>query len=262
MSDKIMNENLDRYGGFADLYNLNRPVPPIIITDIIQMYSSTKPRLVVDIGSGTGLSTFIWKHIAPKVVGIEPDDNMRKTAESSVKSDNITFQKGFSNDTGLISETVDVVTISQALHWMDIDSTFDEVYRILGTDGVFAVYDCAPPSVDWIVEKEFNLLRAKCDRIALRKEKPSNRNNKSTRIDTFRVYGKFIFVKEITCHSVETCTRERLLGIVMTQGNIQQALKMDSSIQTAIDKFYDVVKSRCKEKFDIVFSYNLRIAIK
>jgi ubiquinone/menaquinone biosynthesis C-methylase UbiE len=262
MSDNIMNENANRYGAFAEIYNINRPIPPKIIIDIIKMYSSSEPQLVVDIGSGTGLSTFIWKGIASQIVGIEPDDRMRKIAESFVSSDAISFKKGLSHDTGVESASVDVVTISQALHWMDIDSTFDEVYRILVPDGVFAVYDCVPPSVDWVVEKEFNLLRAKCDRIALKKVGAPVRNNKSTCVDVFRTYGKFRFVKEINFHSVEVCTRERLLGMVLSQGNIQQALQVDSKVQEAIDRFYDVVKARCEEKFEIVISYNLRLAIK
>lgn len=262
MSNNMTNENANRYGAFAELYNLNRPVPPKIIIDIIQMYSASKPGLVADIGSGTGLSTFIWRDMAPKIVGIEPDDKMREIAEGLITSDDISFQKGFSHDTGLESESADVVTISQALHWMDIDRTFDEVYRILAPDGVFAVYDCAPPSVDWVVEKEFNLLRAKCDRIALKKGNAPVRNHKSTCIDVFRTYGKFRFVKEINCHSVEACTRERLLGIALSQGNIQQALKMDRKAKEAVDRFYDVVKTRCEERFEIVYSYNLRLAIK
>lgn len=262
MNDSITGRNAERYGAFAEIYNSNRPIPPKIITDIILMYSDTKPQLVADIGSGTGLSTFIWKEIAPKIVGIEPDDRMRRIAEDFNTSDAVSFQKGLSHDTGLESESVDVVTISQALHWMDIKHTFDEVYRILSPNGVFAVYDCVPPSVDWVVEKEFNLLRAKCDRIVLRQKNAAVRNNKSAGADVLRMYGKFRFVKEINCHSVETCTRERLLGIAQSQGNIQEALKIDSKVQKAVDKFYDVIKMRCEKSFEIIFSYHLRLAIK
>ena len=262
MNINELKDTTNRYGGFAELYNNNRPIPPKIITDIVKMYSKSSSLEVADIGSGTGLSTIIWKDVAKSTIGIEPDDDMRKMAEEHNGFSTVTFKKGLSTDTGLESESVNVVTISQALHWMDIEKTFDEVYRILSTDGVFAVFDCVPPSVDWVVEKEFDLLRMKCTKIVMRNTTDILRNNESTKIDIFKKYGKFKFVKEINVHSVEECTRERLLGAALSQGNIQNALKLDDKVQEYIDRYYEVIKERCEEKFNIVYSYNIRLAIK
>ena len=252
----VTQENIDRFSGFADLYNASRPVPPELILKIILKYLPAPPHTVIDIGSGTGLSTMIWRDIAPQVIGIEPNDDMRNAAPSV---NNITYQKGYSNQTGLPDASADVVTISQAFHWMDIPSTLDEVWRILKPGGVFAVYDCDwPPCVDWVVEQAESDLVLKCDAI----NPPECKNNKGAYIRQFNEYGKFSFVREVVCHSVEPCTPERMMGIAVSQGCVQGALKLDPAVQKDVDAFCGVVRERCKDNFEIVFSYRVRLGIK
>jgi predicted RNA methylase len=48
---------------------------------------------VVDLGSGTGLSTGIWAAHAERVVGIEPLDEMRQVAEATTTAPNETVEK-------------------------------------------------------------------------------------------------------------------------------------------------------------------------
>jgi len=254
--------NIDRWSGFADIYNASRPVPPDIITQSILIYLESPPELVVDIGSGTGLSTMIWRGIVPKIIGIEPNDDMRVRAGESA-APNITYQDGISNQTGLPDDCANIVTISQAFHWMDIPSTLEEVYRVLKPGGVLAIYDCDwPPSIDWRIEQAYNALRRKCKIIEAKKEKPATQHDKSSYIDAFNAFGKFKFTKEIVLHSVEPCTPERMIGIALSQGAMQEALKLDPSIQEDINAFCDLIRERRSGSFDIVFSYRLRLAIK
>ncbi|MCL2300921.1 MAG: class I SAM-dependent methyltransferase [Firmicutes bacterium] len=255
----VTQENIDRFSGFADLYNASRPVPPEIIRTCILKYLASSPELVVDIGSGTGLSTMIWHGIASRVIGIEPNDDMRSAAEASVSAGNVAFQKGYSNRTGLPEGCADVVTISQAFHWMDIPSTLDEVWRILKPGGVFAVYDADwPPCVDWMVEKEYRALNRKCNAV----KPPASFNSKGKHLARLEEYGRFRFVREAVCHSVEPCTPERMIGIATSQGCVQGALKLDASIEKDVEAYCDVVRERCPETFEIVYSYRVRLAVK
>jgi len=74
--------NLERFSGFADRYDARRPMPPAALVDLLtQLAQVTQPRLIVDIGCGTGLSTRIWAGRAEKVIGIEPNADMRRQAE-------------------------------------------------------------------------------------------------------------------------------------------------------------------------------------
>ena len=258
----INQTNIDRFSGFTDLYNASRPAPPDIIVKSILMYLDAPPALVADIGSGTGLSTMIWKDAAQQIIGIEPNEDMRARAASDAAA-NITYQSGYSDQTGLPDGGADVVTISQAFHWMDMGSTLDEVFRILKPGGVFAVYDCDwPPAVDRRIEQAYETLRRKCRIIEAAKEKPATRNDKGSYIGVFNSYGKFRFVKEIVLHSVEPCTPERMIGIALSQGAMQEAMKLEPSVQEDIGRFRDLVRERRNGTFDIIFSYRLRLAIK
>jgi len=250
--------NIDRFSGFAELYAASRPAPPPIIPKIILMYLPAPPELVVDIGSGTGLSTMIWRDIAARVIGIEPGEDMRKAARQNAAG-NVVYQAGYSNQTGLPDESADVVTISQAFHWMDIPSTLDEVYRVLKPGGVFAVYDADwPPCVDWMVEREYIELMRKCNGV----KPPASYNDKNAHLRRLNEYGKFRYVREAVCHSVEPGTPERMIGIALSQGSVQGALKLGPEIRKDVEAFCDIVRERCPEAFEIVFPYRVRLAVK
>jgi SAM-dependent methyltransferase len=143
-----LDANARRFSGFADLYDAVRPVPPSLVADVISTYAGGRPNLVVDLGSGTGLSTRWAATWATDVVGVEPSDDMRVQAASVSGSANVRYAAGWSNDTGLPDRCADVVLAVQALHWMQPSTTFVEVARLLRPGGVFAALDCDwPPSV-------------------------------------------------------------------------------------------------------------------
>jgi SAM-dependent methyltransferase len=262
--DSLVNEkNIERWNGCSNLYNTVRPVPPEIITKAVLLYLKSNPEVIVDLGSGTGLSTLIWKKIAKTIIGIEPNDDMRGEAERNITESNISFQKGLSNDTGLPSEYADIISVSQAFHWFPIDSTLEEIYRLLKPDGVLAIFDCDwLPAVDWIVEEAYDKIRIKADEICETQEKHAVRNDKSSYISRINGFGKFRFAKEIVCHNAEKCDCERLIGIAMSQGGLQDALKTDKAFQGDIDEFCELVRARLSGEFEIIFSYRLRVAVK
>jgi hypothetical protein len=58
----LTSSNVDRFSGYANLYDRYRPTPPDILSEIlIKLIQTPYPRLVVDLGSGTGLSTQYWE---------------------------------------------------------------------------------------------------------------------------------------------------------------------------------------------------------
>ncbi len=78
--------NLERFSGFAALYDDVRPQPPATIIDVLlQLAQIERPRLVVDLGCGAGLSTRIWAERADQVVGVEPSADMRRQADRNFK---------------------------------------------------------------------------------------------------------------------------------------------------------------------------------
>src|SRR5512140_2979183 len=95
------NGNTDRFSGFANLYDRYRPAPPAILGEIlIQLAGGTRPQCVVDLGSGTGLSTRYWADKAEYVIGVEPTADMRREAEAQTRGRNVSYREGFSHETG------------------------------------------------------------------------------------------------------------------------------------------------------------------
>ena len=83
-----MADSVERFSGFADLYDEVRPVPPVAFTEVLsQLARMSRPAVVVDIGSGTGVSALIWTGRADRVVAVEPNGDMRSVAAARLRSE-------------------------------------------------------------------------------------------------------------------------------------------------------------------------------
>ena len=80
--------------------------------DIIPKMFDFKNKIVADIGSGSGKSTFAIAKYAKSVIGIEPEDAMRKLAIKNAKKynlKNVEFKKGWAKKIPLKKDSVDFV---------------------------------------------------------------------------------------------------------------------------------------------------------
>jgi ubiquinone/menaquinone biosynthesis C-methylase UbiE len=93
-------------------------------------------KIVADIGCGTGLFSKLFLENGNHVLGVEPNDEMRSFAERSLaKFPKFASVNATAEQTTLASETIDLVTVGQALHWFDREVARRELARILKTDG-------------------------------------------------------------------------------------------------------------------------------
>jgi SAM-dependent methyltransferase len=143
----------ERFRGFADLYDANRPSPPAALGPLLACYANVERPAVVDIGSGTGLSSRWAATWAASVTAVEPNAEMRRVAESHPAA-GVQYLAGLGHETGLHSGTADVVTVVQAMHWMNPDQTLAEVARILRPGGLLAVIDADWPPVAGVAAAE------------------------------------------------------------------------------------------------------------
>lgn len=229
-----MRGNLVRFSGFADRYDRYRPRPPAVLTAILtQLAAVDRPDLVVDLGSGTGLSAEIWAGRASGVVGIEPNADMRRQAEHRLAgAADIRFQDGLSSATGLPDGAADIVTCSQSLHWMEPEPTFREIARILRPGGVFAAYDCDwPATITPEAEDRFRAFMAHVERVAADRglEAGVTKWNKEEHLARMEASGWFRWGKELAVHHVETGDADRLVGIALSQGVVSTLLRAGMS---------------------------------
>jgi SAM-dependent methyltransferase len=215
-----------RLSSFAESYDRYRPRPPEALLELLgRLARAEPPALVVDLGSGTGLSTRAWAGRAERVVGIEPNEEMRSVAVR--RGGGVEYLAASSAETGLPGACADIVTCSQSLHWMEPEPTFAEVGRILRPGGVFAAYDYdAVPVVDPEVDAAYEAVMAAA--LALREEtgrispwasrRPLVKQEHAARM---RASGQFGHVREFVLHSVEEGDAARLLGGARSMGAVE-----------------------------------------
>jgi len=272
MSDSSSSDfsaNVERFTGFADVYAHFRPTVPAIIVDILtQLAHTPHPALVVDIGSGTGLSTRLWTDHAERVIGVEPSDDMRTQAEvQSTESPNVSYRSGLSSATGLPDNCADIVTISQALHWMEPVSTFAEVARILRPGGIFAAIDNDwPPTIDLEAESLDHAFDDHADAIMAQHsfDRDVKRWQKQEHFARIATSGHFRHVKEIAVHSVEPGSADRMVGLTLSQGTIQTLLKNGISAEALGVPLYRAEMHHILGDGDrpMYFTYRVRLGIK
>ena len=260
--------NADQWTGFAGNYDRFRPAPPADIPNLLRQYGRVeRPALVVDLGCGTGHSTRIWAEHADKIIGIEPNDDMRKIAQAQTHASNIYYQRGFGNQTSLPDAHADIVTAANALHWMEPLSTTTEIARILRSGGVFAQIDYKwPPCVfDWEIEQAIIESKRRCDEInAERNLNHVNRFDTAQAFEQFKTSNEFRHTNEIMMHTKKVGSAEDIIGLWKTLPVIQKALEdgIDEDV-LGITAIRAVAKRVMGNKTKPWFlSYRVRIAVK
>lgn len=141
-----------RYRDYAEVYDAFARIPkrPHMLEELNERFHLTG-KVIIDVGSGTGLSTFQLARWASLVIGIEPEDAMRAVAErkaAALDLTNIRFERGDSEhiplpDYGLADEAADVATgITQANG--DPGRVCAEMERVVRDGGLVLHCDVAP----------------------------------------------------------------------------------------------------------------------
>jgi len=139
MADLSSYDPTGRFTGLAEGYAKYRPSYPAAALDFIVARCGLGPRSrLVDVGCGTGISTRLFAERGIQVVGIEPNDEMRRQAEFTIGLPEIpapAYRKGSAEETGLPDASADAVLAAQAFHWFAVEPALCEFRRILRPGG-------------------------------------------------------------------------------------------------------------------------------
>jgi len=292
--------NAARFAGYSELYDRVRPSPPAAIATMLCAYADRQiPDLVVDLGSGSGLSSRWCATWATRVIGVEPGDDMRNLAVSSTPDPNVSFVRGWAHETGLPDSCADVIVAVQALHWMEPTGTFKEVARLLRPGGVFGAVDCDwPPAVGsasaeaaW--ERCRVTIRAYEARLASGVTGPAllvpiaaddifpsvhfgrdaHRDAelasgvrswaKDEHLGRMHASGEFRWSREVTAHSIEDGDRTRFVDLLRSQGDFQTLVKhgLDEDTLGVTTLWSEVRDALAPESHPFLFSWRARIGV-
>jgi ubiquinone/menaquinone biosynthesis C-methylase UbiE len=210
--------------GFAAGYDSNRPSPPAALLDILCLEAQAmRPRLVVDLGSGTGLSTRAWADRADEVVGVEASPEMREHAEAATSAENVRFVQAYAHETRLPDSVADVVTCSQSFHWMEAELVLPEAARILRPGGAFAAYDydvpyglVVQPEIDEAFIANFAARGEARRRLGI--QAGAANWPKERHLEQIRSSARFRLARELVCHGWEEVDAPRVVGLAQSIG--------------------------------------------
>ena len=143
MSDDLTNEaerihQGSTFGAAAESYERGRPGYPAeaidwLLAPVVRMENPT----VCDLGAGTGKLTRSLVDRELTVVAVEPSEPMLEQLRRVVPGARASL--GSAEATGLDDESVNVVLVAQAWHWVDPPAAIPEVGRILTDGGVLGL---------------------------------------------------------------------------------------------------------------------------
>lgn len=127
----------ERFSDRVANYVKYRPTYPVAILEFLKSkLSFSADKLVVDVGSGTGISTELFLNNGNFVYAVEPNESMRLSAEYQLSHfKNFASINGSSDSTGLPDKIADFIVAAQAFHWFEPVATKKEFKRILKPNG-------------------------------------------------------------------------------------------------------------------------------
>jgi SAM-dependent methyltransferase len=114
-----------------------RPGYPSALLDLLRAECGFGPNHVVsDVGSGTGFLSELFLKNGNRVIGIEPNPEMRAGGDEYLSSyTNFSSVNGSAESTTLSIASVDFITAGQAFHWFEPQAARREFLRILKPGG-------------------------------------------------------------------------------------------------------------------------------
>src|SRR5579862_6117683 len=130
-------DSTQRFSSRVENYVRYRPGYPPAVLDLLKNECGLSPASVIaDIASGTGIFTRMLLENGNRVLGVEPNADMRQAGEEFLRAySRFTSVTGSAEATTLPDDSVDMVTAAQAAHWFDREKAHREFVRICRPGG-------------------------------------------------------------------------------------------------------------------------------
>jgi SAM-dependent methyltransferase len=126
----------DHFSNVAPQYAEFRPRYPVELYDFIVGHSPGRRR-AWDCGTGSGQAALALAEYFSEVIATDASEEQIRYAALHPR---VSYRVAPAEHSGLKEDSVDLVTVAQALHWFDIPAFFAEARRVLRGHGLIAVW--------------------------------------------------------------------------------------------------------------------------
>ena len=126
----------DHFSSVAEAYAAARPTYPPALFDHLAALAPSRAH-AWDCAAGNGQATLA---LAARFARVTATDASAAQLAQAPRHPGITYRTGLAQESGLPDGSVDLITVAQALHWIDLPKFYQEVGRVLVADGILAVW--------------------------------------------------------------------------------------------------------------------------
>lgn len=151
-----MNQFKDHFSKQAADYAKFRPRYP---SGLFQWLASIAPgrELAWDCATGNGQAAVELAEVFERVIATDASEKQVANAEANPR---VTYRVGTAEESGIEANSVDLVTVAQALHWFDLEKFYAEARRVLKPRGVVAAWAyklaTVTPQIDPVVNHYYS----------------------------------------------------------------------------------------------------------
>jgi SAM-dependent methyltransferase len=131
----LFNDPRTIFNALAENYDAYRPhYPSEALLFLVTLAELNRSSTVADLGSGTGRLALALAPYVRLVYALDPAREMLRKLEENAQSEGITGIQTIEaqgESTGLMTDSIDLVTLAQSFHWMNKEKAVKEISRIL-----------------------------------------------------------------------------------------------------------------------------------
>jgi SAM-dependent methyltransferase len=146
----------DYFSRQAADYAKFRPGYPQELFDYLGSIAPSR-QLAWDCGTGNGQAAVGLATVFDRVIATDASEKQIANAQPHAR---VEYRVAPAEDAGIDSETVDLIMVAQALHWLDLGRFYAEVKRVLKPRGVFAAsayrFFHITPEIDQLVNHRYH----------------------------------------------------------------------------------------------------------
>lgn len=242
----------ERFSDRVENYVKYRPGYPVEVLNRLRDAGVLKENSVIaDIGSGTGISSWLFLENGFEVFGVEPNDEMRKAAEEYLSAyKRFHSVNGTAEATTLKDHSVNLILAGQAFHWFDAERSKQEFKRILQPGGYVVLMwnDRRTDSTDFLRSYEDLLQLFGTDY-----KKVNHKNIDENVFDSFFGKGKW---NSFSVENFQDFTFEGLKGRLFSSSYVPAEDHPDSGFMINVLK---KIFTRYQENGLVRFEYDTRV---